>query len=236
MKVLITSGGTKISIDSVRSITNMSNGTLGSRLARKALENNNEVIFFRAEKSKSPMSITLDLTKQNLNSAELDAEDVINFYKCYSHRYTDITYKTFEDYQAKLQQIIALYKPDMIILAAAVSDYAPETVMNGKIRTNGDLNIPLKPLPKVISNVMEWAGPKAKIVGFKLLVNVPDSELIEAAKESLIKNKLDFVCANDLTTLLKGDHKIHVISEGEIKLKDIMGSCLWEYLSGQYIF
>ena len=33
MKILITSGGTKVSIDRVRSITNMSQGTFGSRIA-----------------------------------------------------------------------------------------------------------------------------------------------------------------------------------------------------------
>ena len=33
MKILITSGGTKVPIDRVRSITNMSQGTFGSRIA-----------------------------------------------------------------------------------------------------------------------------------------------------------------------------------------------------------
>ena len=33
MKILITSGGTKVPIDRVRSITNMSHGTFGSRIA-----------------------------------------------------------------------------------------------------------------------------------------------------------------------------------------------------------
>lgn len=211
MKVLITSGGTKIPIDSVRHIGNMSNGTLGAKLAKSALIGGNEVFFFRAEKSKSPMSVNVDLMNQSMIEASTAFQETVEMAQEYGHKYTEITYKTFDDYQTKLPQIIALYKPDVIILAAAVSDYAPETVVNGKIRTKDNLNIPLVPLPKVISSVRGWAGDKAKIIGFKLLVDVSQEELIGAAFDSLKKNRLDLVCANDLRTILNGEHMLHLV-------------------------
>ena len=42
MKILITSGGTKVPIDRVRSITNMSCGTFGSRIADAFYSNEHE--------------------------------------------------------------------------------------------------------------------------------------------------------------------------------------------------
>ena len=55
MKILITSGGTKIKIDMVRSITNMSKGTFGSKIATEFLRYDNEhVTFLHAKDSKLP--------------------------------------------------------------------------------------------------------------------------------------------------------------------------------------
>lgn len=54
MKILVTSGGTKIPIDKVRDITNMSKGTFGSKIATELLKLGHEIIFFKAKNSKSP--------------------------------------------------------------------------------------------------------------------------------------------------------------------------------------
>ena len=68
MKILITSGGTKVPIDRVRSITNMSCGTFGSRIAdaffskglevfRTGTEHGNpieKITFFMAKGSRRP--------------------------------------------------------------------------------------------------------------------------------------------------------------------------------------
>ena len=45
MKILITSGGTQINIDSVRRITNMSTGKFGSKIASELLKMGHEVYF-----------------------------------------------------------------------------------------------------------------------------------------------------------------------------------------------
>jgi phosphopantothenoylcysteine synthetase/decarboxylase len=53
-KVLITSGGTKIKIDMVRSITNMSRGTFGAKIADAVQEFNDNVTFLCAKNSVMP--------------------------------------------------------------------------------------------------------------------------------------------------------------------------------------
>ena len=54
MRVLITSGGTKIKIDMVRSISNMSRGTFGSQIADSFLEEGWNVDFLAAKDSRLP--------------------------------------------------------------------------------------------------------------------------------------------------------------------------------------
>lgn len=186
MKILITSGGTKIPIDKVRSITNMSNGTFGSQIADSfncSKEDYLDIRFLMAKKSKFPKLQT---------------------------RMIPYFYETFWEYKDQLDKQLE-EKPDIIILAAAVSDYEVENYINGKIRSKDELTIKLKPLPKLISTVREKC-PNSLICGFKLLVNSTKEELLTAAYNSIIKNKVDLVIANDLSTIKDTkDHSMWVV-------------------------
>ncbi|HEN1903293.1 TPA: phosphopantothenate--cysteine ligase, partial [Enterococcus faecium] len=70
----------------------------------------------------------------------------------------------------------------------------------------------LKKTPKIISYLREWQ-PKAKIIGFKLLVDVPKESLLAVAKNSLINNKTDFIFANDLTEIHGETHHGYLLSK-----------------------
>lgn len=123
MKILVTSGGTKIPIDKVRDITNMSKGTFGSKIATELLKMGNEVMFFRAKGSKSPMSLTVDI------SCGYDAGRFSRWYNNvskYLDRYKEIEYTTFSEYRERLERWIKIEQPDIVMLAAAVSDYVGE--------------------------------------------------------------------------------------------------------------
>jgi len=202
MKVLITSGGTKIPIDSVRSITNMSKGTFGSQIAEvfyKNMRNEDELIFLYAKDSKTP----------NTSNAVLPRD-------------RHIQYETFWEYNDILKKLLLKEQPDIVILAAAVSDYECEQVVDGKIRTKDELIIKLKPLPKVISEVRDLVGDKVVICGFKLLVNSTEDELRRAAAASIRNNRLDFVIANDLSTIKDTrNHSLHVMGKDYLFYKYI---------------
>jgi len=49
MKILVTSGGTKVPIDDVRSITNTSSGSFGSKIVTSLLYHGAEVIHLHDE-------------------------------------------------------------------------------------------------------------------------------------------------------------------------------------------
>lgn len=214
MKVLITSGGTVVKIDAVRKISNMSRGTFGSKIADAfynstafctdtsgVKECNCDIKFMMAKHSKIP-------TYPEINC---------------------ITYETFDDYADMLFRQLELFTPDIIVLAAAVSDYGVENYVDGKIRTTDDLVIRLKPLPKLISMVRGLA-PKAVICGFKLLVNSTDDELKQACMDSLIKNDLDIIVGNDLRDIKAGNHRLLLYNKTGIDNKIDYN----EYTSEQY--
>lgn len=220
MKILITSGGTKIPIDKVRDITNQSNGTFGSRIATEALQRNHEVLFLRAEGSKSPYSVNLDFNKNSSIQWSSTTNDIYNFYGYSRHLYREYGFRNYSDYAEKLEQIIKLEQPDVVVLAAAVSDYAPKDVVNGKIRSKEDLTIKLEPVPKLISKIKEWM-PSAFLVGFKMLVGATNEELIQAASESIEKNGCDFVVANDWETFLSGVPEMHIVRKGAVAALEV---------------
>jgi phosphopantothenoylcysteine synthetase/decarboxylase len=211
MKILITSGGTKVPIDSVRDITNMSTGTFGTKLAEELLSRYHTVSFFRAKGSKSPMRMTLDYTHQDTRLfGPRELAVWLAQRSLWKDRYREMVYSTFEQYERGLNLFIGGEKPDVIVLAAAVSDYGVEMPFKGKVRSNDLLTFRLDSLPKVINKVKGWA-PTAKLVGFKLLVGATRSDLILAAKKSCEENGCDMVVANDLEHLRAGAHRLILV-------------------------
>ena len=185
---LITSGGTKVPIDMVRSITNMSRGTFGSQIADSALEHFWDVTFLHAVDSKLPEHYWDD---------------------CQLAPFHPVPFVTFDDYHKALMSELKK-KPDVIILAAAVSDYGVENYVDGKIRSDGELVIRLKPLPKLIAAVRKHC-PKAVLCGFKLLVNSTCKQLLDACINSINKNDCDVVVGNDLRDIKNNDHKLLIV-------------------------
>lgn len=218
MKILITSGGTKVKIDKVRSITNMSRGTFGSAICKELLLRKHDVDFLMAEGSRNPFTFISTVGK-DYNSFSDSTEDYhqwMHFAKNYYMNYNAYSYKTFEDYQERIMALLQINKYDMVILAAAVSDYGVSNYVDGKIRSTDALSIHLTPYPKIISKVKELQ-PNTFLVGFKLLVGSTEEELIDAASDSIKKNKCNVVIANDLEHIKNDNHTLLVVSEGGVQ-------------------
>jgi phosphopantothenoylcysteine decarboxylase / phosphopantothenate---cysteine ligase len=87
---------------------------------------------------------------------------------------------------------------DIVIVPAALGDYAPQA-SKGKIPSGKkDLDLTLLPLPKVL----ETLRPKAKVlVGFKAEHGLEEKELVARAKRKLDSVPLEMVVANDLRSV-----------------------------------
>lgn len=213
MKILITSGGTKIPIDRVRSITNMSRGTFGSKIADAFYNKVNDtvedvsIIFFMAKGSKTP-------TQQYIDNEYFDAGiDIMRY----------IEYSTFDEYKAGIEKLLSEEKFDIIVAAAAVSDYGVANYYNGKYRSReDDMCIKLVKLPKILP-IMRKMAPDAVICGFKLLVDSTQEELITAMAKQVEETKVDVVIGNDLRDIKADDHKLLIMSrDREQNDKDVL--------------
>ncbi|GAA5350189.1 phosphopantothenate--cysteine ligase [Streptococcus uberis] len=207
MKILITSGGTTEQIDSVRGITNHSTGKLGKEMAEHFLKAGHQVSLVTTKAAVKPNA-----------SEQLSIYHITN-----------------------VASLIQTLKPlvenhDVLIHCMAVSDYTPvymtdieevkettdiETLLKKsnqetKISSSSDVQVLfLKKTPKVISMVKEW-NPNIQLIGFKLLVDVTEDQLISVAKDSLTKNKADYIVANDLATISADSHKALLVSKDEV--------------------
>lgn len=85
---------------------------------------------------------------------------------------------------------------DAMIAAAAVSDYTLDASAE-KIKSGGDLVLRLKQTSKIIKTAKSL-HPDLKMVGFKAETFLTDEDLISRAEESMEKNQIDLVVANDV--------------------------------------
>ncbi|RKY05899.1 MAG: bifunctional 4'-phosphopantothenoylcysteine decarboxylase/phosphopantothenoylcysteine synthetase, partial [Planctomycetota bacterium] len=95
---------------------------------------------------------------------------------------------------------------DCLIMAAAVSDYAPVRTSKMKMKKSAsDLTIRLKPT----SDILAWAGKNKKsriVVGFAL----EDEKLLERAEQKLADKKLDMIVANSLSSIGTDAATVHI--------------------------
>lgn len=211
MRILITSGGTTVPIDPVRYISNSSTGKFGAELASCALRSNADVTYLTSATGKSPFSCNMDLYtstdwENNLNKLK----QLNQFCDQYRSHYQEYRYHHFQEYAELLKSIVEKDQPDIIILAAAVSDYLISNYSDKKVRSKENLTIHFQSAPKLIHFIRQWSE-KSFIVGFKLLVNATDAELVTAAKDSMAQHDTDLVVANDLSSIKRGAHEIILV-------------------------
>jgi phosphopantothenoylcysteine decarboxylase/phosphopantothenate--cysteine ligase len=184
LTVLITSGGTKVPIDDVRFIGNMSSGRYGAEIGNEFLKFPNTFVkFLYSKESKTPRDIP--------HSDE------------HKGTYESFPFKDYFEYETKAISLAKTH-PDIIISAAAVSDYIVDKT-EGKISSDNDeLIIRLKKANKVLPQLKQ-ASPNSFIVGFKLLVS-PKYEEVNAAVSKVFFNGADAVVYNDLAEIRKGNN------------------------------
>lgn len=86
---------------------------------------------------------------------------------------------------------------DIIVKAAAVSDYTPVTTAENKIKKSGsDMNIPLKRTKDILKYLGEYKPQKQIICGFSM----ETENVIENSRKKLTSKNCDMICANSLKT------------------------------------
>ncbi len=167
-EVLITAGPTWVAIDGARIISNLSSGETGFILADKF--------------KKLGAKVTLLLGPGNFFNQQ--AQITIKRFKYYS------------DLALLLEAELKRAKYTAVIHAAAVADYQPKSIIQGKISSqHKNLNLRLVATKKLIRGLKKYQ-PDLFTVGFKFEPQADRRNLLLSGRQLLEREKLNLVVAN----------------------------------------
>jgi len=188
-RILISAGGTREPIDSVRYIGNMSSGRTASALADELTVAGHRVTWLGARDAIQPTLV---------KRLEL--------------------YSSFSDLEMQLKVLLGSGEYDVVVHAAAVSDFSVAGVETdeggtlstdgGKLSSNSDLVLHLKRNPKLLDQLKDWSGNSAlQIIGFKLTDTEDIPQQLAAIRKQLDNSGVDAVVHNDLSDISETAHR-----------------------------
>jgi len=167
-KVLMTAGPTIEYIDPIRVITNQSSGKTGVLLASELISSGAKVTLIYGPGIEKPPK-GAKIIKISTSNEMLNA--------------------------VKNEMV---KKFDIIIMAAAVSDYTPINPSKNKMKSDKDqMEIRLEKTPKIIDQIKK-IQKNVFLVGFKAEIGISKKELIRVAKKKMNESSADLIVANDV--------------------------------------
>lgn len=173
MRILITAGPTREPIDAVRFISNRSSGQMGIALADAAIEAGHHVTLLLG-----PVLMPCSLHERC---------EVVRFHS-----------------SQDLERLLAEHFPecDLLVMAAAVADYRPFEVMQGKLprdrKGGGEMLLRLEPTPDLVAGAAATKRAGQKVVAFAL---EEPAALQARAAEKMRRKGVDAIVANPLVTM-----------------------------------
>ena len=167
-RILITAGPTIEYIDPVRVITNQSSGKTGVLLASELITAGAKVTLIYGPGKESPPKGAKVVNIQTLQ-------------------------EMFNAVKKEMKK-----KFDIVIMAAAASDYTPEKSSATKIKSNLDkIVLKLKRAPKIIDEIKKMQRD-VFLVGFKAEVRISKENLVKKARKKIRESGADLIIANDV--------------------------------------
>ena len=182
-KVLITAGPTIEFIDPVRVITNQSTGKTGILLAKELLSAGSKVTFVYGPGKEDPPVGV-------------------------KHISVKTTKEMFDVVKKEMRK-----KFDIVIMAAAISDYTIRDPSKRKIKSSREkISLKLEKSPKIINQIKK-IQKDCFLIGFKAETNLSKKELEKEAIKKLHDSKSDMIVANDIgsTRYLKNPENNEVL-------------------------
>ena len=167
-KVLMTAGPTIEKIDPIRVITNHSTGKTGVLLASELVSAGAKVTLVYGPGITEPPKGAKIIPVQTVT-------------------------EMFNEVKKQMKK-----KFDIVILAAAASDYIPKNQYSKKIKsTKNSLTVELKKAPKIIDYIKKLQKD-VFLIGFKAETDISKKELVVRAKQKLRDSKANMIIANDI--------------------------------------
>lgn len=179
-RILVTGGGTREPLDAVRFIGNHSTGRTSASLCDALARAGHEVTWLGARHAQRPgPGVRIE------------------------------TFGSFAELDAQLQSILGGEDYDMVVHAAAVSDFSVAAVgaAVAKLPSDTGLSLQLTPNPKLLDRLRDYSrNPRLRVVGFKLTVGSSEAEAQAAVARLFRRAGVDAVVHNDLAAIRLGRH------------------------------
>jgi phosphopantothenoylcysteine decarboxylase/phosphopantothenate--cysteine ligase len=185
--ILVTGGPTPTLVDNVRRITNRFTGRLGVEIADELVLRGADVHLILGETGLMPP----------------------DYIPC-------ATIRSFEEYRDAVMSVLDAREFAAGVFSAAVADYKPTEVAEGKIPSGGALKrIDLEPTEKVI-DLVRGQHPTLPMISFKYQENIEHDELIEVAKRRVEKGHLAVVANRGEETGPNGEQTAYIVSKSGV--------------------
>jgi len=218
-KIIITGGPTNEPIDEVMKITNMSTGGTSVALAESFASAGYDVVailnnMVKLEPRENLRVVHVENTQDMMDAIEaearLDDTDAIIHAAAVGDYKADFTF-LLEDMADEIYSHMDEIKSAEDILAI-MEDPKCKIDNSSKISSyQKNLTVKLGLTPKIISKLRFWF-PNALLVGCKLLEGVDKGELFDVATALCNKNHMDYILANDLADLRRGELARYLIN------------------------
>lgn len=184
-KVVITAGGTREKIDTVRFISNYSSGKMGIALADEAYKQGAEVVLVTTVTPHSEFQKLFP--RLEIHPSPPRGEGI--------KPYIVVSVQSALEMQEAVQK--EFVDADALIMAAAVADYRAKEILDVKMKktSEDEVSINLIKNPDILKEVCLNKNDNQIVVGF-----CAESEnLLENAKEKINKKGCDYLIANDIS-------------------------------------
>lgn len=220
MNIIVTAGGTSEPIDNVRRIANTGTGRLGSLVADELAEADwtGHIFYVCAKDSIRPVSKRVTCVEiQSVADLQEAVTELTEKYVIHGVVHS----MAVSDYKVRSVSTIDSLSEYLEKRSAETGDLQKKIVQGmdetdlreGVGKLSSQMGAPLlllEPTPKILPMFREMA-PQAVIIGFKLLSQVSVEELFDTAHRLLVKNRCDFVLANDMTEIDENHHRGYLI-------------------------
>lgn len=221
MKCIITSGPMESKIDNVRSLKNSSTGNLGALFA-DTLSETYEVVYIHTKLATKPNNKKIKTIEINRSSdlvyhiqKEIEKKSIIIHLMAVS----DFYYKGSLNLSSLLAQIKNTPirdEEDLLLSIEKSLDF------NSKLSSKEDQILYMKKDIKVIDEIKK-NNQDVFLVGFKLLSEVSNKELLNVQKELLKRTSCDIVVGNIKEEINEKEHKAQILYKKDVlsvKTKD----------------
>ena len=205
MNIIITAGGTEEPIDSVRKITNMSTGKLGTVICEQ-------------------FTSVWDSDYESTNKIFYICNKHSNLPKHSSHTQLILT-TDMQSVKDTMDKLLTEHKIDYVVHSMAVSDYKFESAYtenmdlidtSTKMQSNNDVVfLKLTKTVKIIDSIKK-IQPSTKLISFKLRDSISAEKLISIGQDQLKRTNSSLVIANDVSLIRKGNHIAHAITTDKV--------------------